>query len=95
MELNFEGLEMQGWNTPTNRVQRVEEKNGVYVGSFIMFTPGIVVIIKMSKMAHFFVFSADDNKNSVIVWEKHLSASERSCLALSGNGVDYWILSYQ
>ena len=66
-----------------------------YVGSFIMFTPGIVVIIKMSKMAHFFVFSADDNKKSVIVWEKHLSASERSCLALSGNSVDYWILSYQ
>ena len=28
-ELNFEGLEMQKWNIPTDRAQRVDEKNGV------------------------------------------------------------------
>ena len=26
MELNFEGLEMQKWNIPTNRAQRADEK---------------------------------------------------------------------
>ena len=34
-------------------------------------------------MAHFFVFSADESKTSVTDWEKYLSASERSYLALS------------
>ena len=29
IELNFEGPEMQKWNISTNRVQRVDEKNGV------------------------------------------------------------------
>ena len=27
MELNFEGLEMWKWNIPTDRAQRVHEKN--------------------------------------------------------------------
>ena len=29
MELNFEGLEMQKWNIPTDRAQRADGKNGV------------------------------------------------------------------
>ena len=33
-------------------------------------------------MAYFFVFIADDSKQSVTVWVKYLSASERSYLAL-------------
>ena len=61
-ELNFEDLEMQKWNEPTNRALRVGEKNGV-IYLFIMFTPRIMVI-KMSKM--------------VTVWAKYLSASEIS-----------------
>ena len=28
--LNFEGLKMQKWNVPTDRVQIVDEKNGVF-----------------------------------------------------------------
>ena len=28
MELNFEGLQMQKWNIPTDRAQRLDEKNG-------------------------------------------------------------------
>ena len=38
MELNFEGLEMQRWNVPTDVVQIVDEKNGVICLVNIMFT---------------------------------------------------------
>ena len=55
-----------------NRAQVVDEKNGVtFVGSFIMFTPGVIVI------------------------SYSLRASERLYLALSENGVEYWLLSCQ
>ena len=37
MELNFEGLKMQIWNVPTDRVQIVNEKNGI-ICLVIMFT---------------------------------------------------------
>ena len=46
--------EMQKWNTPTDRTQKVDEKNGV-IYLVIMHTPS-GGIIKMSKMAHFFNF---------------------------------------
>ena len=51
MELNFEDLEMQKWNTLTDRAQRVDEKNGA-ICLVIMFTLRVTVI-KMSQMAHF------------------------------------------
>ena len=51
MELNFKGLEMKKWNIATGRVQRADEKTGV-ICLFIMLTPQ-VMLIKMSKMAHF------------------------------------------
>ena len=38
MELNFEGLEMQRWNVPTDVVQIVDEKNVVICLVNIMFT---------------------------------------------------------
>ena len=63
MELNFEGLEKQKWNIPTDRARRVVKKSGV-ICLVIMFTPGAMVI-KMSKMAHFFVFSVDDSKDLI------------------------------
>ena len=43
VELNFEGLEMQKWNKPTHRTQRVDDKNGV-ICLVIMFIPKVVVI---------------------------------------------------
>ena len=46
MELNFEGLEMQKSNIPTNTAQRVDRKNGV-ICVVIMFTTRVMVI-KMS-----------------------------------------------
>ena len=66
-------------------------KNGFFC-LVIMFTPSVMVI-KMSKRAHFFVFSANNSKKPVIVWPKYLSASKRSHLALLEN-MDYWVLSY-
>ena len=44
MALNFEGLEMQKWNIPTERAQRVDKRNGA-ICLIIMFTPRIAVII--------------------------------------------------
>ena len=55
-----------------DRAQSVDEKNeGICL--VIMFTFRVIVI-KMSKMAEFFLFSADESKKSVTVWIKYLSA---------------------
>ena len=54
MGLNFEGLEMQKWNIPTSRAQRVDRKLE-FICPVIMFTPQVMAI-KMSKMAHFSYF---------------------------------------
>ena len=54
MELNFEDLEMQKWNMPTDRAQRVDEKNGV-IYLVAMFAPRVTVI-KISHIAHFLYF---------------------------------------
>ena len=43
MELNFEHLEIQKRNIPTDRAQRVYEKNGV-ICLVIICTPGVIVI---------------------------------------------------
>ena len=51
MEPNFEGLEIQKWNIPTDRAHRFDEKNWV-VCLVIMLTPRFIVI-KTSKIAHF------------------------------------------
>ena len=36
-ELNFEGLEMQKWNIPTDRIQRVDKKMGPFVQLSCLF----------------------------------------------------------
>ena len=86
MELNFEGLQMQKWNIPTNRARRGDDKNGVLC-LVIMFTPGVMVI-KMLKMAHFY------HLGQVTVTTQHLRASERFYLALSENAMDvgFWAI---
>ena len=43
MKLNSEDLEMKKWNKPTDRAQRIDEKNGV-ICLFIMFAPAVTVI---------------------------------------------------
>ena len=51
MELNFEGLEMQKLNIPTEQAQRVDAKNGVLCPA-VMFTPRVMVV-KLSKLPYF------------------------------------------
>ena len=43
MELNFESIEMQNWNIPTEKARRVDEKYGV-ICIVIMFNPRVMVI---------------------------------------------------
>ena len=62
MEMNFGALEMQKRNIPTDKAQRVDEKNGRVICLFIMFTLRIIVIT-MSKMAHFLYFLLMTAKN--------------------------------
>ena len=75
---------------PVDRARGVYEKNGVNNG-VIMFTAGVMVI-KMSKMAHFLYFLMAANNQSV--GASIVSAFERSCLALSENAMDCWVLNY-
>ena len=65
MELNFKDLEMQKWNIPTDRAQRMGEKNRV-ICLVITFTPGIMVI-KNVKNGSFFVSSANVYQKFVTV----------------------------
>ena len=65
LELNFESLAMQKLNIPTDRTQRLDEKDGV-ICLVIMFTPKVIAI-RISKMARFFVYSAYDSKKIVTV----------------------------
>ena len=39
MELNFEGLEMEKWNIPTDRAQRVDGKNWSHLSSYYVYSP--------------------------------------------------------
>ena len=80
-EVNSEVLEMKKWNIPKDRAQRVDEENGV-ICLVVMFIPGLMVS-KILKMVHFFLFSADDSKQNnhsfgktfKCIWKKmHLSA---------------------
>ena len=61
MELNFKGIEMQNLNIPTDRVQRVDENNGV-ICLVLMFTSRFIAI-KKSKVAHFLYFLLMTAKN--------------------------------
>ena len=92
VKLNFEDLEMQKWNIPTNKAQRVNEKNGV-IYLAITFTPRVVVI-EMLRMAHFLYFLLIAAKTQSQFWSKYLRASERSCLTILRNAMNYWILGY-
>ena len=62
MELNLEGLEMQKWNILTDMDQRLDEKN-VVIYVVIKFALRIMVI-NISKIAHFMFFFRWQPKNS-------------------------------
>ena len=52
-----------------------------------------VLLIKMSKMAHFLYFLLKTAKKIVPVWIKFLNAFKTSYLALLRTTMDYWVLN--
>ena len=91
IDLSFEGLQLQKWNILTDRVQRTDEKNGIVCP--VLFPPRVMVI-KILKMAHCFVFYAYDSKTLITVWAKCLNAPDRSYWVLSENGMFNRFWSY-
>ena len=73
---------MQKWNIPMDSAQRVDEKNGA-ICLVIIFTPGVMVI-KMSKMAHFLYFQQTTGKNqsqfgqNTCIWKIFVALSENA-----------------
>ena len=61
LKLNFEGPGIQRWNKPTDRDQKVDEKN-VFICLVIMFTSRVIVI-KMSNNGSFLYFLLMTAKN--------------------------------
>ena len=57
--------------------QRLDEKN-VVIYVVIKFALRIMVI-NISKIAHFMFFFSDDSRKIVPVWAKYLSTTERAC----------------
>ena len=64
---------MQKSNISSYWAQRVDEKNNVI--RLVMFTPKVMVI-RMSKMAHFMYFLNTEKTDPV--WARYLTVSERS-----------------
>ena len=88
MERNFEGLEIQKWNKPTERAKTVNEGNGV-ICLVLMFTLG-VKHIKMLKMVHVLYFMLITAKNHSLgkVFKfifKIVSSSFWKCYGLLGS----------
>ena len=94
MELNFEGLEMEKWNIPTDRPQRADEKNGA-IYPFIMFIRLWLLICEIWEKWLIFIFSADDSKKIVTVCANYLRATERSYWVFSEQGMINRVWSYR
>ena len=90
MQLNFEGLEIQKWNIPTDRAQRVDKKMGLFVWLSCLLPS--LRSLKCPKCL--FCIFADASRRLVTFWPKYLSPSERSYLASSENAMDCWILTH-
>ena len=74
-----------------DRARKTDEKNGVIC--LVIMVISRVMIIKMSRMA-IFLFSADDRKELVTVWEKALNTTERFFLFLLENSMVNSLCSY-
>ena len=86
LKLNFEGLGKQRWSKPTDRAQRVDEKN-VFICLVIMFTSWLIVI-KMSNNGSFLYFLLTTAEKV-----SHNLGTQFKCtwkLFLSKHGLDKW-----
>ena len=72
------------WNIPTDRAQRVDEKNGGRSSSYVNTQSyGLLNV----RNCYFLVFSADNRKKLVTVWAKYLGTPERSYRDFAENGL--------
>ena len=62
MKMNFEYVQIQKWLLQTDKVEKVDEKNGIIY--LVSMFPSWVGIIKLSKKVHFLQFRADISKKS-------------------------------
>ena len=67
IELNFEDFEIQKLNIPTDRAQKVYQKNG-FICLVVMFKSRVMVF-KCQKWLIFCIFS-DNSKKFVRVWAR-------------------------
>ena len=67
IKLNFEDIEMQKWNKPTDRAQIVDEINVLLSNYVYSWSYDHKNVINGS----FFILSADDSNKTVTIWEKY------------------------
>ena len=58
----FEDFGTQRWNTPTDRAQRVNERNG-FICLVIMFTPRVMVIKMLKKGSFLYILLTTAKKS--------------------------------
>ena len=88
---NFDIFQIQKWISQTVKTQEVDEKNGVLC--LVSFFPSWVMVLKLTKIVHFFQICADLSKKSKSIKEIYLYPSERPHHALSENCLFYRGLS--
>ena len=92
MKMNFDYFCIQKSMLQTVKVEKVDEKNGI-ICLYFMF-PSWVMILKFSKKVHVFQFCANFSKKFKSIKAIYMYASERSCYALSENGIVYYAMTY-
>ena len=92
MKMNFEYVQIQKWLLQTDKVEKVDEKNGIIY--LVSMFPSWVGVIKLSKKVHFLQFWAEISKKSKSIKAIYIHASGRSRYALSKNGIVYNAMTY-
>ena len=92
MKMNFDYIQMQKWMLQTVKAEKVDEKN--WVICLVFMFPSWVMVLKWSKKVHFLQFCADLKKKSKSIKAIYIYAPERSCYALSENGIVYYAMTY-
>ena len=69
IELNFEGLDIQKWNVPTDIAQRVDAKNGVLFLITMFTQEDLSVALKcfVQTVTNFLVSSTENTKKSHVI----------------------------
>ena len=91
LKMNLKYFQIQKWMLQPDRVEKVDEKNGV-IWVFFMF-PSWVMILKLSKKVHFFNFVLTLAKKSKYVKAIDIYASETSRYAVSEKVIVYYAMT--